>query len=416
MVGTSIIIEKASAHASELLQRLPIHYTYHNLDHTRRVVEACRTIGEASNITAAEMEVVTLAAWFHDTGFIEAYEGHEERSVDIATRFLGDNGYPRELIDQVASCIRSTRSSHQPANRLEEIIRDADLSHLGKKSYFERSELLRAELENIQQKRYSDLEWTRMNIEFLGRHQFQTLFAQAKYTKQRLENLSKLEKQLQKKLAQENGAIVADASRQRVQTNGATAEVERKGPLAGPERLTTEKKPERGIETMFRVTSHNHMSLSSMADGKAHIMISINALVISLVVSLLIRKLDDHPELMIPAFLLLGVCLVTIIFATLSTRPKVTTGTFSAEDIEQKRVNLLFFGNFHNVALEDYERGMKEMMKDRDYLYGSMIKDIYYLGKVIARKYWYLRMSYNVFMYGLVLSVIAFAVAFLVAL
>ena len=98
--------------------------------------------------------------------------------------------------------------------------------------------------------------------------------------------------------------------------------------------------------------------------------------------------------------------------AILATRPHVTSGTFTREDIRAKRANLLFFGNFHRSSLEDFEWGMKEMMKDRDYLYGSMIKDLYYLGRVLGLKYRYLRICYSIFMYGMILVVIAFAIAF----
>lgn len=164
---------------------------------------------------------------------------------------------------------------------------------------------------------------------------------------------------------------------------------------------------------MFRITSQNHMMLSSMADSKAHIMISINTLLISIIVTLLVRNLDLYPHLIVPTFLMLAVSLVTMIFGILVTRPEITSGVFSKEDITLKRANLLFFGNFHGMPLDDFHWGMNEMMNDGEYLYGSMIKDFYQLGQVLGRKYKYLRICYNVFMYGLILSVAAFTIAFL---
>ena len=74
-------------------------------------------------------------------------------------------------------------------------------------------------------------------------------------------------------------------------------------------------------------------------------------------------------------------------------------------------MNLLFFGNFYKATLADYNWGMSIMMKDPDYLYGSLIKDVYYLGVVLARKYKLLRIAYNIFMVGIVVSVIAFTIA-----
>ena len=102
----------------------------------------------------------------------------------------------------------------------------------------------------------------------------------------------------------------------------------------------------------------------------------------------------------------------TIIFAVLATRPKITSLTLSREDITQRKGNLLFFGNFINMPIEDYEWGIKELMGYRDYLYNNLIRDIYYLGLVLDKKYRYLRIAYNIFMYGLIISVIAYIVAF----
>lgn len=169
--------------------------------------------------------------------------------------------------------------------------------------------------------------------------------------------------------------------------------------------------PTRGIETMFRTTAKNHMELSAIADNKANIMISINSIVLSVMVSVLIRKLEEYPHLTVPSLLLTLVCLTTIVTSILATRPNVTKGKFKPEDITNKKANLLFFGNFHKMSLQDYRWGMMEMLKDADYLYGSMIKDIYYLGCVLGKKYRLLRLSYTIFMFGFVISILAFVVA-----
>ena len=168
----------------------------------------------------------------------------------------------------------------------------------------------------------------------------------------------------------------------------------------------------RGVETMYRTTYRTHVNLSSIADNKANIMLSINAIIISIVVSSLVPKFSINPSLIIPTCILLVVCLVAVVFATLSTRPKVTEGKFTRADIEQKRSNLLFFGNYYNMDIEDFHWGMMEMIKDSDFLYSSMTRDLYFLGKVLAQKYKYLSICYSVFMFGLIVSVIAFAISY----
>ncbi len=172
-----------------------------------------------------------------------------------------------------------------------------------------------------------------------------------------------------------------------------------------------DSKPERGVETMFRVTSTNHQRLSDMADNKAHIMISTNSIILSVILSLLLRKLEDNPHLIIPTLLLLIICVVTMVFSILATRPSIPQGVFTNEDIQEKRVNLLFFGNFYRMSLPEYEKGMNKLMADSDFLYGSLIKDIYSQGVVLGRKYRLLRIAYNVFMFGIVAAVLAFIIA-----
>lgn len=173
----------------------------------------------------------------------------------------------------------------------------------------------------------------------------------------------------------------------------------------------TETVPTRGIETMFRTSSKTHLELSAMADNKANIIISINAIILSLIISILIRRFEEAPHLIIPTGLLVLTSLTAVFLATISTRPKVNYYSMTKEDIKNKTGNLLFFGNFLNMSLEDFQWGMNEMMKDRDYLYGSMTKDLYFAGIVLGRKYKYLRLAYNFFMYGLLVSTIAFVIS-----
>jgi predicted metal-dependent HD superfamily phosphohydrolase len=400
MAGMNDIIRKASAHVTSLLQeRLPPWAVYHTIDHTVQVVDACEEIAEASQLAKADHDAVMVAAWFHDVGYIDTVEGHEEKSAEYAAVFLQHNDVPPETIDQIIGCIRATKIPQEPRNVLEQIVCDADLVHLGKKKFFERSELMRLEWEIHGGKPIPEVEWLNTNIDFVTKNTFHTRYARDEFGGRRMKNLVELQDRLRAALSlTREGEERARMKKERLAT-----------------KMEKEKRPERGIETMFRVVPKNHLDLSALADQKANIMISTNAIIISIVFGLLLSKLDTHPHLFIPTIILMTVCLTAMVFAILATRPNVTTGTFTKEDIEQKRANLLFFGNFHNSTLEDFTWGMKEMMNDSDYLYGSMITDLYHLGKVLGRKYRYLRICYNIFMYGLVVSVLAFVIALFTA-
>ena len=164
---------------------------------------------------------------------------------------------------------------------------------------------------------------------------------------------------------------------------------------------------------MFRITSTNNQRLSDMADNKAQLLITVNSIILSLIISLVLRKLEDNAFLIIPTFILLMVSLSCIIFSILATRPSIPDGLFSQNDIERKKVNLLFFGNFYKMALSDYSKGMITVMNDQEFLYGTLINDVYSQGVVLGRKYKLIRIAYNIFMFGLIAAVLAYIISYI---
>ncbi|MFH1196261.1 MAG: Pycsar system effector family protein [bacterium] len=375
---------------------------YHDLEHTKDVVKQARKIGEGMELKTSDLELVTIAAWFHDVGYIETKEGHEEISARYAREFLTTNGYPEDKINTITNCILATKVPQRPKNLVEEILCDADLHHLGSDYFNDRNDLFRMETEKNIDHELSDMEWLKGTIDFMSEHKYFTAYAKDKFQEEKNENLYKLQKKLKKKLKKSEEAKIWEEK----------IAIEK-------ERLQNKKdtlnKPERGVETMFRNVTRTHMELSGMADSKANIMISVNTLILTAVVAVMSRKLDSNPHLIIPTIIITLVSLVTLIFAIMVTRPIITSGIFTKDDITRKRANLLFFGNFYKMNLDDFTWGMSELITDKDYLYTSMIKDFYYLGQVLGKKYKNLRICYNIFMYGLIISVIAFTIAVIIA-
>jgi hypothetical protein len=335
-----------------------------------------------------------IAAWFHDSGFINGSAKHEENGVLLANNFLKNKLSEKQIIT-VERLILSTKIEHKPTDHLERIIRDADCSHLASTKFNQISSLLREELRLTHNNDYSDLDWEKENISFLTRHQFFTNYAIENWQENKQNNLLSLfnsVKKLEKQTKQEK------IKKKLLKKKNQKAEL-----------------PEKGVETMFRVTLRNHNKLSQIADTKANILLSVNAILISIALSNLVPRLDNpsNAHLIIPTVILIGFSVISIIFAIQSTRPKVTEGEFTKDDVAQKKVNLLFFGNFHQMKLEDFKWGMKEVMKDKEYLYDSMIKDLYFLGLVLNKKYKLLRTTYTVFTIGIVVSVLSFFIAFI---
>ncbi|MFV8342788.1 Pycsar system effector family protein [Flavobacterium sp. XS2P39] len=387
------LIEQVENFVSQLLKdKLSNSYTYHNFNHTRDVVTAVRTLADSEGITSSDKEVLLVTAWFHDTGYVNGCANHEDASIQIASSFLKENGKSEEYIEKVAKLIKATTYNYVPETLLEKIIKDADYHHLSTDKYTSTCEALRMEWQTIDRKLYSDEDWIVENLDFLvNKHQFYTDYALKNWQPLKEENIKRLQKRKNK--------MELNKSKELDKEN---------------KKRDKEEKPDRAIDTLFRVTLNNHTSLSGIADSKANILLSVNAIIISIALSTLIPKLDSpkNVHLMVPTFVMLMSSVITIIFAILSTRPKVTKGVFTRQDIEDKKVNLLFFGNFYKMPLDEYQWAMNEMMKDKEYLYNSMIKDLYFLGLVLEKKYRLLRIAYNFFMIGIIVSVVAFVIAF----
>lgn len=387
------ILDQLRTHVSNLFQsHQDKRFVYHNLDHTEQVVENAVRIANHYQLPDRDFFTVIAASWFHDIGYFYDCTQHESKGVSLAADFLKEKGIDQEIIDKVGGCIRATMMPQRPEGLLQQIVCDADLFHLGSDSFKERNKLMRKEAEAFFNKKIDKAEWRKKTIALFKAHHFHTDFCNDLLNAKKAENLAELESKL---TTQPNVDIIENSQ---VIT---TKETKKK----------KDDKPERGVETMFRITSTNHQRLSDMADNKAHIMISTTSIILSVILSILLRKLEDNPHLIIPTMILLIVCVVTMVFSILATRPSIPEGIFTPDDIKARRVNLLFFGNFYRMSLDDYQSGMLKMMEDRDFLYGSLIKDVYAQGVVLGRKYRLLRIAYNVFMFGIVAAVLAFIIA-----
>jgi len=372
--------------------KLSTRFVYHNFNHTQRVVENAKLLAEEQNLTKEDKEILILSAWLHDTGYTVSEKNHEQESKRIAREYLEQLNFPKASISKVEDTIDVTKMNAEPANEIESILKDADCSHFAKDNFKEISELLRQEL-NLRGETYSAEEWRNLNIKMLStNHQFYSTYAIKHWGVKKQQHLIDLiEQRDKKKRKNEKEKLKAKYKAQYKNDN-----------------------PERSIQTLFRTTLRNHIKLSDIADTKANILLSVNAIIISLALANIIPKLDNpsNEHLMIPTLILICFSVAAIILSILSTRPNVTSGEFTKEQVENRDVNILFFGNFHKMKFKDYLWGVEEILKDKDYVYEALIKDLYLLGKVLERKYRLLRLTYNIFMLGIIISVISFFIAF----
>ena len=382
------IIEKSKDYVQTLFEEGDTRLlTYHNWAHTKNVIGASIAIAEnTKEIEADKIEQIQLAAIFHDVGFINGAENHELRGAKHAVRFLSDENYDVGKIQLVERLIHATKMGHKASDLYEKVIMDADLSHLGSANYMEASFLnLSAEINNCSDVKMSKLDWANKCIDFLSNHNYLTDYAHEAFGKIKEENLQKL-----KDLAME---------------------LEEKKQKKKKKKPTKADSPLKGVETMYKVALRNHVNLSQIADNKANTLISVNAIIISIVLSALFPKLDSNPFLFYPGMSILLFTIITIIISILSTIPNVNRGLITRNEVLEKKGNLLFFGNFFKMSLKDYEWSMNELMNDKEYLYNSLTRDLYFLGKVLNKKYSLLRYAYFVFVIGLIASIIIFVIS-----
>lgn len=398
MPETEENISKSISNADQFVlelfkEKLPNSYLYHNYNHTARVVKSTKEIVENSQINVKQKEALILAAWMHDTGYVKNRDQHEDASIEIAKKYMADQNIDSDIQTMVIELIASTKMGVEPKNELERILKDADASHFAKDYYAQTSEFLRQELILTNTQKFTPDEWREENIQmFTNKHRFYTDYAARNWKNQKDENLIELLKKVKKK-------------RKKYKKEEIKAKLKAK---------YKDESPDRGVQTLYRTTLRNHIKLSDIADTKANILLSVNAIIISLALSNMIPKLDapSNRHLLIPTLILVVFSVASIIMSILSTRPNVTTGEFTREQVKKKQVNILFFGNFHKMKYEQYQWAINEIIYDKDYIYEALTKDLYLLGVVLNKKYMLLRKTYTVFMVGIIVSVISFIMAF----
>lgn len=371
-------------------------YVYHDLGHTRDVVDAAEAIINHYHLTDTDHLILFTSAWFHDTGYFIDPTMHEVKGAELAAKFLADEKVDAAIIEKVKSCIMATRLPQNPKTLIEEILCDADLFHFGNENFNKKNKLMHEEYNNLHAHKVSEPEWQEKTIALLESHHYYTDYCKLLLSPGQEKNIKKLKH----KLHRESPMSYSESEPQ-----------EKTAGHKGEPKIVKKDRPEKGIETMFRISSNNHSRLSDMADNKAHILITVNSIILSAIISLVLRKLDNNAYLTIPSFILLAVSLTTMVFSILATRPTIPNGHFSQTDLAEKKINLLFFGNFYKMTLDEYRDAMLKVMDDSEFLYDNLIRDVYSQGVVLGRKYQLLRIAYNIFMYGLIVAVLAFIIA-----
>ncbi len=386
------LVTAARAHVLQLwnAQHDP-RLVYHNFAQAAAVAEQANTIAQAEGLSESDRELVQIAAWFHNIGYLYEPRQAAETSAIRAEFFLVEQKCAPEKIERLRQTIAGAFASKKTELETARVLHDAIRAYDWAETYDTRSPLLQLEQELLGGQAPDPAAW----LEFVRKQlqePFLTATAKQIYEPALAARLLDLHHQL-------NVPAIPPAKK-------------KKAEQAVPERFERlARRPLRSsIQTYFRANYANHIRLSAIADNKAHIMISVNSILLSVAISLLTYQTftNRNPLFILPIILFLVTSLSSLIYAVLSSKPRVT----SFMPHPQQPASPVFFGNFIHLSLDQYEAAVDEMLRDGRLLFGNMARDLYFLGHVLDKKYKLLTYSYTIFMMGFVATVGAFLGAY----
>lgn len=350
---------------------------FYNPERLQRWIKKAEKIGAKEGLDEYDRQLVLVALHFITYGYLKR---DLELGEQAARQYLLERQFPEADIQIIEALIAGVRVGKTPELLREKVLHDTLYAYLGTKGFREKITLLRMEEEMIAGRPYQDDEWTQYVLNLGMNNRYYTAYAENKYGARRRKNIANL--------------------RQSQMKANVNAQKERTGKNIG-----------RGIDTLYRVNFSNHINLSSIADGKANILISINTILLSIIItigstgrSFLESTLEADAIHYTPMLVLLCTCVASLVFAVLSTRPKIVE-----KAVDQKpQTNLLFFGNFLQVSQNEFVEYLEGLKNNQKMLYGDMGKDLYNLGHILKQKYRLLTVAYNVFLFGIILTALVF--------
>ena len=195
---SSINYYKAERHIIRVLEQgLSEKLHYHSIEHSIDVVKAVERLALLEGITDEGLFLLKTAATYHDAGFVEQYDKNEPIGARLAEEILPKYGYTDQHIATIKELIYVTQIPHQPKNKLEEIMCDADLDYLGRDDFHDIADRLRRELRE-HGKIDSDRKWDEIQIHFLTAHRYFTDTAITTRQEKKLENIQEIRDRLER--------------------------------------------------------------------------------------------------------------------------------------------------------------------------------------------------------------------------
>lgn len=386
------LLNKARSYVLEQFEAgLAPKYLFHNFAYSTEIESAVKGLLKKTELGERTQNLLRIASLFYPVGYIDGHKKFRETSVEALNEWAEIEGVDLSSPDgNAADWILGVKGADQDSPLPVRLLHDACWSWLGRKRFDRRSNLLQLERDTIGSKEGDPIKFGEDMQDLLLNFNYLTSVGKREYDTRRRSNVSSQQR--------ENYTIEQNEVKAR-----------------------TGKNFGRGIDTMYRTAFRNHINLSRIADGKANMMISINTIILSIVITVSGASLSffedvffENPEFLIPIISLLLSSLIAVVFAVFSARPNVTEYRIKKDKlIKSKEASLLYFGNFLKLEKKEFVEYMATMKLNQSALYDDLAKDLYDLGQVMHRKYLLLTISYNTFVGGLALAVISFLTVYL---
>ncbi len=184
------------------------------------------------------------------------------------------------------------------------------------------------------------------------------------------------------------------------------------------------KRGGRGRDAVFRIMLRNQVRMIDIADSKANMVIGLNSVILSVIISMISTKFMFGNGLegvflkekiyALPILILVISCLISIVFAILAAKPVIIRPKKEKAADPDEKPSILFFENFYNKTQKAFMGEFRQFLSSDKDIYDNFTIELYNQGKVLHRKYWLITISYTVFMVGFVAGVIAFIFMWLI--
>lgn len=367
--------EQARRYVEEQMTNSGSNLNIHNWEYVECDLDLAEKFINKEALGEEDAYILRYIILFINYGYIYDYAAPHKASSTKAKEYLNRVGYPSLFVNEVSDGIEAiSKDNIDIQNKVLTIAYDIHHSYLGNKSCNKFLKNWWIESNINQNDKLGRYEWLKSKYNEFRDFEFTTDYAQKKLESRRKVNISKIKRKLLD--------LREDAS------------------------LTNNK----GALTMFKTALRNQVDMVNVADKKAAIMININAIILTLLLPLMASYIIDISRYILPTITLAITCGVTIIFATLATKPSKQKGELEDEIIKSGSRSLFFFGNFHEMERSDYNRAVRGLIARKNVMESTIINHLFDLGRILGHKYKLLRYTYTAFAIGIAITLISFAI------